>query len=176
MFFKTSNPAALLAWDQFMADCLKLREEARHLDKVLGCGCRSVFSTGIGGRYFHGVNFPGNERPFSRELWTVQRPASGNSCRPRTSRIPVHLREQAKELAKIWQENIPVTYVLFPDEGHGFAKPTNKIAFNAVTEGFHAKCLGGRAEPIGDTVRNSTAQVPEGAEYSPGLAEAIKRD
>ena len=25
MFFKTSNPAALLAWDQFMADCLKLR-------------------------------------------------------------------------------------------------------------------------------------------------------
>ncbi len=110
MFFKTSNPAALLAWDQFMADCLKLREEARHLDKVLGCGCRSVFSTGIGGRHFHGVNFPGNERPFSRELWTVQRPASGNSCRPRTSRIPAHLREQARELAKIWQENIPVTY------------------------------------------------------------------
>ncbi|EOU5062921.1 hypothetical protein ACODF4_005143, partial [Escherichia coli] len=67
MFFKTSNPAALLAWDQFMADCLKLREEARHLDKVLGCGCRSVFSTGIGGRHFHGVNFPANERPFSPE-------------------------------------------------------------------------------------------------------------
>ncbi len=70
-------------------------------------------------------------------------------------------------------KNIPVTYVLFPDEGHGFAKPANNIAFNAVTEGFLSKCLGGRAEPIGDTVRKSTAKVPQGAEYSPGLAEAI---
>jgi hypothetical protein len=32
--------------------------------------------------------------------------------------------------------NIPVTYVLFPDEGHGFARPANNIAFNAVTENF----------------------------------------
>ena len=71
-------------------------------------------------------------------------------------------------------KGIPVTYVLFPDEGHGFAKPNNNIAFNAVTEGFLSKCLGGRAEPIGDTVRKSTAQVPEGAEYSAGLAEAMK--
>lgn len=107
MFFKTSNPAALLAWDQFMADCLKLREEARHLDKVLGCGCRSVFSTGIGGRYFHGVNFPGNERPFSRELWTVQRPASGNSCRPRTSRIIGHIDNiPAPELESRWPRSV----------------------------------------------------------------------
>jgi hypothetical protein len=71
-------------------------------------------------------------------------------------------------------KNIPVTYVLFPDEGHGFAKPNNNIAFNAVAEGFLSKCLGGRAEPIGDTVRKSTAKVPHGAEYSPGLTEATK--
>ena len=70
-------------------------------------------------------------------------------------------------------KNIPVTYVLFPNEGHGFAKPANNIAFNAVTEGFLSKCLGGRAEPIGDTVRQSTAKVPQGAEFSPGLVEAI---
>ncbi len=72
-------------------------------------------------------------------------------------------------------KGIPVTYVLFPDEGHGFAKPNNNIAFNAVTESFLAKCLGGRAEPIGETVRNSTAEVPAGAEYSPGLAAALKK-
>jgi dipeptidyl aminopeptidase/acylaminoacyl peptidase len=69
--------------------------------------------------------------------------------------------------------NIPVTYVLFPDEGHGFARPVNNIAFNAVTENFLARCLGGRAEPIGDTVRASSARVPHGAEFAPGLADAL---
>ncbi len=68
---------------------------------------------------------------------------------------------------------IPVTYVLFPDEGHGFAKPTNNIAFNAVTEAFLGTCLGGRIEPIGDTVKSSTAQIVEGADYVEGLAGAI---
>ncbi|ECI5214672.1 hypothetical protein DUQ17_22245 [Salmonella enterica subsp. diarizonae] len=110
MFFKTSNPAALSAWDKFVASNQQLSEEARHLDDVLGYGCRSVFSSGIGGRRFHGVSFPGDERPFARELWTVQRAASGNSCRPRTSRIPAHLREQAKELTGVWHSNIPATY------------------------------------------------------------------
>src|SRR5690606_16086401 len=47
-------------------------------------------------------------------------------------------------------KDIPVTYVLFPDEGHGFARPENNMAFNAVAEGFLSTCLGGRAEPIGD--------------------------
>jgi dipeptidyl aminopeptidase/acylaminoacyl peptidase len=70
-------------------------------------------------------------------------------------------------------KNIPVTYVLFPDEGHGFARPANNIAFNAVTENFLARCLGGRAEPIGNTVAQSSAKVPHGAAYAPGLAEAL---
>ena len=68
---------------------------------------------------------------------------------------------------------IPVTYVLFPDEGHGFAKPNNNIAFNAVAEAFLGTCLGGRIEPIGDTVKNSTAQIVEGKDYVEGIAEAI---
>ncbi|MFN4113868.1 MAG: alpha/beta fold hydrolase [Sphingomonadaceae bacterium] len=68
---------------------------------------------------------------------------------------------------------IPVTYVLFPDEGHGFAKPSNNIAFNAVTEAFLGTCLGGRIEPIGDTVKSSTAQIVEGKDYVEGLADAF---
>ena len=71
-------------------------------------------------------------------------------------------------------KNIPVTYVEFPDEGHGFARPVNNIAFNAVTENFLGKCLGGRAEPIGGTIKASTAQVKYGAEFAPGLVEALK--
>lgn len=71
-------------------------------------------------------------------------------------------------------KNIPVTYVLFPDEGHGFARPANRIAFNAVTEGFLSTCLGGRAEPIGGAITQSSAKVPHGAEFTPGLAAALK--
>ncbi|MFC0268814.1 S9 family peptidase [Kushneria aurantia] len=71
------------------------------------------------------------------------------------------------------EKSIPVTYVLFPDEGHGFARPANNIAFNAITEAFLAEYLGGRAEPIGDALSASTATVPHGADYSPGLAEAL---
>ena len=71
--------------------------------------------------------------------------------------------------------NIPVSYVLFPDEGHGFAKPANNIAFNAVAENFLAGCLGGRAEPIGEALRKSTGQVIEGAGNVPGLAQAMTR-
>ncbi len=67
-----------------------------------------------------------------------------------------------------------MTYVLFPDEGHGFARPENNIAFNAVTENFLAACLRGRAEPIGDTVKISSAKVPVGAQYTPGLEAALK--
>ena len=66
-------------------------------------------------------------------------------------------------------KSIPVTYVVFPDEVHGFARPVNSIAFNAVAENFLSPCLGGRAEPIGDTLKPSTAQVKHGAEFVTGL-------
>ncbi len=67
---------------------------------------------------------------------------------------------------------IPVTYVLYPDEGHGFARPENNIAFYAIAENFLAECLGGRAEPIGDALQPSTAQIVEGAEHVKGLTPA----
>ena len=40
-----------------------------------------------------------------------------------------------------------VDYLLFPDEGHGFARPHNRQAFYAAAEEFLARHLGGRAEP-----------------------------
>ncbi len=70
-------------------------------------------------------------------------------------------------------KNIPVTYVLFPDEGHGFARPENNKAFYAVAEQFLAKCLGGRAEPIGDDLAGSTITVPTGAADIAGLEQAL---
>jgi hypothetical protein len=57
---------------------------------------------------------------------------------------------------------VPHTYVLFPDEGHGFARPENNIAFSALAEEFLAEHLGGRFEPVGDTLAASTAVVTRG--------------
>ena len=83
----------------------------------------------------------------------------------------VNVRESDQIVAAMEAKHIPVTYVVFPDEGHGFARPVNSIAFNAVAENFLAPCLGGRAEPIGDALQSSTAQIRQGAEYVPGLKE-----
>ncbi|WPZ05892.1 S9 family peptidase [Pelagerythrobacter marinus] len=81
--------------------------------------------------------------------------------------------ESDQIVAAMQEHGIPVTYVLFPDEGHGFARPANNIAFTAISENFLATCLGGRAEPIGDTVAASSAQIVEGEEFVQGLAEAL---
>jgi thiamine pyrophosphate-dependent acetolactate synthase large subunit-like protein len=70
-------------------------------------------------------------------------------------------------------KNIPVTYVLFPDEGHGFARPENNIAFYATSEQFLSKCLGGRAEPYGTAFAGSSITVPYGAEFAQGLQAAL---
>jgi dipeptidyl aminopeptidase/acylaminoacyl peptidase len=72
---------------------------------------------------------------------------------------------QAKEL--------PVTYVLYPDEGHGFGRPENRESFYAIMEVFLAECLGGRSQPFGDAFEGSSTQVPVGAEHVPGLREAM---
>jgi dipeptidyl aminopeptidase/acylaminoacyl peptidase len=44
------------------------------------------------------------------------------------------------------QKGIDHEYLLFPDEGHGFAKPQNRMKFYASAERFLATHLGGRCE------------------------------
>lgn len=68
---------------------------------------------------------------------------------------------------------IPVAYALYPDEGHGFARPQNNLSFAALAEAFLARCLGGRVQPIGDDLTGSSLTVPIGAEEVPGLVEAL---
>jgi dipeptidyl aminopeptidase/acylaminoacyl peptidase len=71
------------------------------------------------------------------------------------------------------EKGIPVTYVLYPDEGHGFRRPENSKSFNAVMEAFLAEQLGGRFEPVGEDFDGATITVPAGADQVPGLAEAL---
>ena len=70
-------------------------------------------------------------------------------------------------------KGIPVTYALYPDEGHGFARPENNMSFNAITEAFLARCLGGRFERLGDDLAGSSVIVPTGAEEIAGLAKKL---
>jgi dipeptidyl aminopeptidase/acylaminoacyl peptidase len=85
----------------------------------------------------------------------------------------VNVRESDQIVEAMAKHGIPVTYIVFPDEGHGFARPDNSIAFWAVTENFLATCLGGRAEPIGAVLESSTAEVRHGAAFASGLQQAI---
>ncbi len=71
------------------------------------------------------------------------------------------------------ERGIPVAYALFGDEGHGFARPENNLAFMAVAEAFLARCIGGRYEPIGDDFEGSSIEMITGADEVPGLSERV---
>jgi dipeptidyl aminopeptidase/acylaminoacyl peptidase len=68
-----------------------------------------------------------------------------------------------------------VTYLVFPDEGHGFTRPENVLALRAITEQFLAQCLGGRAEPLGDSLDLRSLVIPHGARFIDGLEAAVTR-
>ncbi|MCP4249267.1 MAG: S9 family peptidase [bacterium] len=82
---------------------------------------------------------------------------------------------EADQIVQAMQgKGIPVTYVLFPDEGHGFARPPNDMSFNAVAEAFLAEHLGGAAEPIGQDFEGSSITVPAGADQIEGLRGVLQ--
>lgn len=81
-------------------------------------------------------------------------------------------QSESDQIVKAMQKkNIPVTYLLYKDEGHGFVRPENQFSFYAVTEAFFASNLGGRTEPIGTAFKNSSISVSAGKEYIPELKE-----
>jgi dipeptidyl aminopeptidase/acylaminoacyl peptidase len=83
---------------------------------------------------------------------------------------------EADQIVKAMNEKkIPVAYVLFHDEGHGFARPQNRFAFYAITEAFLAQNLGGRYEPIGEAFAGADFSVPSGQDVVPGLAAGLKK-
>lgn len=61
----------------------------------------------------------------------------------------VNRRESDQIVAAMRKNNEPVEYIVFPDEGHGFARPENNRRFYAAVEAFLGKYLGGRVEPAG---------------------------
>jgi len=91
----------------------------------------------------------------------------------RDSRVPQEQSDTVVE--KMQQAGVEVTYIVYPDEGHGFANPANNMSFYAITEVFLGQCLGGRYEPIDVQIEGSSVQVPVGGEHIPGLKEALAK-
>jgi dipeptidyl aminopeptidase/acylaminoacyl peptidase len=54
--------------------------------------------------------------------------------------------ESEQIVAALAEHGIDYDYMLFPDEGHGFAKPENRLKFYAAADKFLSRYLGGRAD------------------------------
>lgn len=68
--------------------------------------------------------------------------------------------ESEQIVAAMEKAGLPVTYVLYPDEGHGLARPENRTDYYARVEAFLAQALGGRVEPMpGEKIPGSSAVV-----------------
>jgi len=83
--------------------------------------------------------------------------------------VRVKPAESEQIVAAMQARGIPVTYVFYSDEGHGFRRPENRRAFMAVAEMFLARHLGGRFEPVGDDFAGSTIEFRAGRDLIPGL-------
>lgn len=77
-------------------------------------------------------------------------------------------------VAAMKKHDQPVTYLLYPDEGHDYARRENWISLFAVAERFFHEHLGGRYEPLGDDLSQSSVQVLAGEQLIPDLALALK--
>jgi dipeptidyl aminopeptidase/acylaminoacyl peptidase len=70
----------------------------------------------------------------------------------------VNIRESDQMVEAMRAKGLPVTYVVYTDEGHGFARPENRLDFYGRVDEFLSKQLGGRFEPWAE-VKGSTASV-----------------
>jgi dipeptidyl aminopeptidase/acylaminoacyl peptidase len=77
--------------------------------------------------------------------------------------------ESDQIIAAMQKSGSPVTYALYPEEGHGFAVPENRLSFVAVAEAFLARHLGGTCEPAGRDFEGAKLEVRVGAAHIPGL-------
>ncbi len=71
-------------------------------------------------------------------------------------RVPIREADQMVEAMRA--KGLPVTYVVYPDEGHGFARPENRLDFYGRVDEFLAKHLGGRSLPY-TKIEGTTAEL-----------------
>jgi len=84
--------------------------------------------------------------------------------------VRVQPSESEQIVAAMKERGVPVTYVYYSDEGHGFGRVENRRSFTAVVEAFLAQHIGGRFEPVGDDFAGSSIAFKAGRELLPGLS------
>jgi dipeptidyl aminopeptidase/acylaminoacyl peptidase len=129
------------------------------------------------GSWYRRVGNP--EKPADRELLLARSPITKMNQIQRPLLIAqgandprVTQKESDQIVHAMVEKKIPVTYVLYADEGHGFARPENRLSFYAISEAFLSRCLDGRYEPLGE-FKGAKISVPQGADIVPGLAQAV---
>ena len=70
----------------------------------------------------------------------------------------VKLQESEVIAAAMAKRQLPIDFVVFPDEGHGLANPRNALAMVALVEAFLQQHVGGRAEPFGTAISDSSLE------------------
>jgi acylaminoacyl-peptidase len=70
--------------------------------------------------------------------------------------------ESDQLVAAMRERGLPVIYLFYPDEGHGFQRPENRLSFHAILEAFLAEHLGGEAEPLADDLVGSGLEIRAG--------------
>jgi dipeptidyl aminopeptidase/acylaminoacyl peptidase len=97
-------------------------------------------------RLYRRVGHPERDADFLRErspLFRVDQIAIPMLIAQGANDPRVKQSESEQIVAAMQAKGIDHEYLLFPDEGHGFAKPENRLAFYAVAERFLARYLGG---------------------------------
>jgi dipeptidyl aminopeptidase/acylaminoacyl peptidase len=89
--------------------------------------------------------------------------------------VIVPQRQPDRFVAELQKNKKPVTYLLYPDEPHDFQQPENWASLFAVAERFFHDHLGGRYEPIGNDLRDSSLEARAGGELIPGLSLALNQ-
>jgi dipeptidyl aminopeptidase/acylaminoacyl peptidase len=70
--------------------------------------------------------------------------------------------EPDQMVAALKARNIPVTYVVYADEGHVFQRPESRRSFFAMAEKLYGNCLGGPVEPVGKDFEGANMEIVEG--------------
>jgi dipeptidyl aminopeptidase/acylaminoacyl peptidase len=85
------------------------------------------------------------------------------------------MSESDQIVEALQSRDVPVVYVVYPDEGHEFVRPENDLAFRAIMEAFLARHLGGRAEPVGEDFAGSSHQIRAGETVLAALIEDVEK-
>lgn len=82
--------------------------------------------------------------------------------------------ESDQVVSAMKERNLPVVYLLYPDEGHGLRRLENKLSMYAIIEPFLSQFLGGRVENAKDEIKASSVEIIEGKNIIEDLISSNK--